>query len=135
MDKFLCPHCGLELKLVDTPPLSSWGGERIYVCLNDQCEYFLESWKVLFKQTGVSMGYRYFHDCDKQSGPVMVGSVEAFKDCVITDEDLERESLIEEQKAAERRELLNNINRCKKMGEIQIVEWLEQLYHRKYPNG
>lgn len=132
MDNYRCPHCAEELKYISTPPLSSWGGERIYVCLNDQCPYFLESWKVLFKQTGLSMGYRYFHDCDKQSGPVMVGSPDALKDCIITDADLERESSIEEHRRLEKKELLINIDRCKNRGETQIVKWLEQFYAEKY---
>ena len=89
MEELNCPHCGVHLTTIETPPLSKWAGVELELCLNDMCPYFLQSWKVLKKQAGMLIGYRFYHDANGGEGPMAVGSIEAFKDCILTEEEKE----------------------------------------------
>jgi hypothetical protein len=74
-----CPHCGSDLELVETSILSSWGGEIIAVCNDDDCPYFSKSWDVLREQGTYHHGYRYFRDQHGSSGAIPVGPTEQKK--------------------------------------------------------
>jgi len=130
-----CPHCNESLCIIKTTPLSYWGGEFIEVCLNDQCEYFLDSWRTLARQVGGSFGYRYFqaYQGNGNGGPLLVGSKEVLKDCVISEEDLLEEERLGCLKDEEIKNLLERIQRSKDSGDSQLTEWLEQLLVSKFP--
>jgi len=70
-----CPHCASELEIVETSIFSSWSGEMIAVCHNDDCSYFCNSWEVMKKQ-GHNSGYRFFRDANNSSGAIPVGPAE-----------------------------------------------------------
>jgi hypothetical protein len=134
MEDLNCPHCGTHLTTIETPVYSKWGGIELELCLNDQCVYFLRSWKVLAHQAGALIGYRYYHDSNGGEGPMAVGSIEAYKDCVITEE--EKKSRLERAYREEKefRDLLDAIEQAKEKDDQQLVVWLRQLRKLKYPN-
>jgi hypothetical protein len=134
MEDINCPHCGTQLTTIETPVYSKWGGIELELCLNDQCVYFLRSWKILSHQAGTLVGYRYYHDSNGQEGPFVVGSIDAFKECVIT--EAEKKSRLEREYREEKefRDLLDAIEQAKEKNDQQLVVWLRQLKKLKYPN-
>ncbi len=87
MDKAkTCPHCGEKMDPIETPAMSSWGGEIHYVCFNDECRYFKESWNVLENQGIERTGYRCSMDPRGACGPMAVWSSEALKDLICKEE-------------------------------------------------
>ncbi|MBM4326992.1 MAG: methyltransferase domain-containing protein [Deltaproteobacteria bacterium] len=79
-----CPHCGAEMHPIETPLLSSWGGEIHHVCFNDNCCYYLASWDVLEQQGIEKTGYRCRMDPRGQCGPLAVWSADALKDLIVS---------------------------------------------------
>lgn len=77
-----CPHCGAEMDPIETPVDSSWGGETHYVCFNDECCYFKNSWEALDMQGVTKTGYRCRIDARGACGPMAVWSSDALKDQV-----------------------------------------------------
>ncbi len=77
-----CPHCGSEMDPIETPTESSWGGETHYVCFNDECCYFKNSWEILENQGIDKAGYRCRMDPRGACGPLAVWSSNALKDLV-----------------------------------------------------
>jgi hypothetical protein len=132
MECVTCPHCGHPLVTIETPPMSKWAGVEMDLCLNDMCPYFLKSWKVLSKQAGCTVGYRYYHDSSGAEGPMAVGSIEAFKDCVLTEEEKQSRLEREYQKEKEFRDLLEAIEQAEGRGDTQMATWLRQLKKLKY---
>lgn len=41
-----CPYCDKKLEKWDVPdsPFNEWPNEYFYVCMNDECSYYVESW-------------------------------------------------------------------------------------------
>ncbi|MDR3603664.1 MAG: ogr/Delta-like zinc finger family protein [Syntrophaceae bacterium] len=77
-----CPHCGAEMDPINTPDVSSWGGEVHHVCFNDECSYYKKSWEVLDNQGVERTGYRCRIDPRGASGPLAVWSADALKDLI-----------------------------------------------------
>jgi Ogr/Delta-like zinc finger len=75
-----CPHCGTKMDPIETPLDSSWGGEVHYVCFNDECCYFKDSWEALDRQGVTKTGYRCRIDARGACGPMAVWSSDALKD-------------------------------------------------------
>ena len=90
-----CPHCKQKLDCCSTPPIHvgdglGWGTEAYFVCLNDECPLFKSGWEHIENQFGHRASYRYMLLPGNTEGtPMMVGSKEAFKGCVIDRESLE----------------------------------------------
>lgn len=61
-DKRFCKYCKSEIKKVYLPPDSDWGAEYIYVCLNDECNYFLHGWDWMWNNYHVMASYRYMYN-------------------------------------------------------------------------
>lgn len=80
-----CPHCGQVMDPIETPMMSSWGGEVHWVCFNDECCYFKESWDVLDNQGIEKTGYRCSIDPRGACGPMAVWSSDALKDLICKD--------------------------------------------------
>jgi hypothetical protein len=59
-----CPYCEKDLEKWDVPdtPFSNWATEYIYVCVNAQCPYFLESWERVAKQGAAGGAYCFVYD-------------------------------------------------------------------------
>ena len=85
-----CPHCGAQMDPIQTPLLSSWGGEIHYVCFNDECSYFKNSWNVLDNQGVEKTGYRCRMDPRGSCGPLAVWSPDALKDLICEDAMVEK---------------------------------------------
>jgi hypothetical protein len=108
-NKNKCPHCESQLQPVKTPPLSSWGGEIIYVCFNDACPYYLHSWDVIASQCGHSLGYRYRLDSNGNGGAELVQNAYTFLDLITTEEELENEAAIKKPKVLTLDERITNL--------------------------
>jgi hypothetical protein len=149
MSSLNCPHCGNALDPVATNPLSDWGGARLFVCFNEECCYFSDSWSVLEKQ-GSYFGYRYYYSEDTgNDGALLVSSKESYVDCIISEEEylkptpdpkeIEREteyqSLCEAIKHAEQvaKEVKGSNVDCA-IEHRQLAKWLRQLKTIKFPH-
>ena len=78
-----CPYCRSELSPVHTDPLSDWGGCSLWICMNDCCSFFTNSWNILGDQ-GAGMGYRYYYDeANQNEGSILVASADTYKDRVV----------------------------------------------------
>lgn len=58
-----CPHCDAELKKLEVPQTSftEWPNEYFYICLNDECPYFVRGWDAMAEQ-GNHCSYRLMYD-------------------------------------------------------------------------
>jgi SAM-dependent methyltransferase len=58
-----CPHCDARLNQLPVPitPFTEWPSEFVYVCMNDQCSYFLMGWSTMIAQGG-SGSYRFMYE-------------------------------------------------------------------------
>jgi hypothetical protein len=61
-----------------------------------------------------------------------VGSIEAFKDCILTEEEKQFRKEREYRKEAEFRGLLEAIELAEGRGDAQMATWLRQLKKLKY---
>lgn len=83
MEKYICKHCGSELKKVNLPPDTDFNCAYIYVCMNDECGYYTRGWEWMRSHYNVTGSYRYkinpFYGDD---GPLPVQSPYTWKDMV-----------------------------------------------------
>jgi SAM-dependent methyltransferase len=58
-----CPYCGKGLDKVEVPdtPFTEWTSDHMYVCLHDECPYFLFGWDAMSDQGG-SGSYRFMYE-------------------------------------------------------------------------
>lgn len=93
-----CPHCQQQLSCCAPPPFHvgdglGWGAEAFFVCLNDDCPLYVNGWKHVEMQYGRFASYRYMQMADEKDGsPMMVGSNDAYKGCVIDPELIKSQS-------------------------------------------
>ena len=84
MEKHVCKYCGKELDKVLMPPESDWGVEYFFICMNDECSYFVRGWDWMQEKFKVHASYRYKYDPEKDtSGPIPVKSPQDMKDWVV----------------------------------------------------
>ena len=101
--KTICPHCGHKLNKWSTPSFNfsdglGWCSPFLYVCFNDECGFYVNSWKRMSDTYGQEMGYRYMlHPDSGESSSVPVGNRQAMKGDIIDEvreaqekEDLEK---------------------------------------------
>jgi len=62
-DTLRCPYCDDDLKkwLLTQTPFTEWPSEYQYVCLNDECGYFVGGWETLAEQE-VPGSYRFMFE-------------------------------------------------------------------------
>jgi len=93
-----CPHCGDQLFCCRTPPFHvgdglGWGTEVFFVCLNDECKIFKNSWEEFVERYGQSASCRYMKlPNEEKGGPMMVGSKDAFTGMVVNPEEVDKGS-------------------------------------------
>ena len=98
-----CPHCQQPLSKWATPSFNfadglGWGTDYLFVCFNDDCNFYIMGWEQMMTKYGHPYSYRYMEFPDsKQSGAIPVGSKVAAKGNII---DEEEERLMEEREAA-----------------------------------
>lgn len=58
-----CPYCEQELEKWTVPdsPFNEWPNEFFYVCMNDQCSYYVQSWSII-ANLGEFGAYRLVYD-------------------------------------------------------------------------
>ena len=58
-----CPYCGDSLKKLEVPdtPFTEWPSDYLYVCLFDECPYFLFGWDAMADQ-GSTGSYRLMYE-------------------------------------------------------------------------
>lgn len=105
--KTVCPHCGQKLNKWSTPTFNfsdglGWCTPFLYVCFNDECRFFRNSWKQMSEVYGQEMGYRYMlHPDSGESSSVPVGNRLAMKGDIIDEIKEAQETLeLEERKKA-----------------------------------
>lgn len=84
----VCPHCGKKMSKWRTPAapftFSSWGGDFLYVCFNDECPYFVQGWQWMWEKFQRKASYRCM--CNQATGKIgalAVASYSALKDGII----------------------------------------------------
>jgi hypothetical protein len=77
-----CIYCRQGLDAIQTSPISDWQGAQLYVCLNDSCSYYKNSWDTMRKQ-GHAIGYRYYCDELGNDGALLVSTKDSYRDCLI----------------------------------------------------
>ncbi|MEW6427931.1 MAG: zinc ribbon domain-containing protein [Thermodesulfobacteriota bacterium] len=88
----VCPHCNTRLSCCHTPPFHvgdglGWGTDVLFICLNDQCPLYANSWKQFEEMYGHAASCRYVLVPGEPKGSaMMVGGQDAFKGCVIDPE-------------------------------------------------
>ena len=62
-DTLCCPHCGEKLRKWAVPQnaFTEWPNDFFYVCMNDECPYFLRGWDAMAVQ-GNRCSYRLCYD-------------------------------------------------------------------------
>lgn len=99
--KTICPHCGHKLNKWSTPSFNfsdglGWCTPFLYVCFNDECRFYVNSWKQMSDVYGQEMGYRYMiHPDSGESSSVPVGNKNAMKGDIVDEiiEAQEKEDL------------------------------------------
>lgn len=85
-DKTICPHCNQKMSKWSSPGAYSWGSEYLYICFNDECDYYKNGWDHTFRQIGIKASYRHRYDpTTGQEGPFPVNTPDAGKDCIVND--------------------------------------------------
>lgn len=103
----VCPHCGQKLNKWSTPSFNfadglGWCTPFLYVCFNDECRFYVNSWSHMNDVYGQAMGYRYMlHPDSHESSSLPVGSKYAMKGDIVDEiqEAEEKEALAERKKA------------------------------------
>lgn len=59
----VCPHCNVEMKLWEVPPVAfsdglGWGTPYLYLCFNDDCPLYVQGWKNIEENYGHTSSYR-----------------------------------------------------------------------------
>lgn len=105
--KTACPHCGQKLNKWSTPSFNfsdglGWCSSFLYVCFNDECPFFVNSWKRMSEIYGQEMGYRYMlHPDSGESSSIPVGNRQAMKGDIVDDvREAEEKADLERRKKA-----------------------------------
>jgi len=78
-----CPYCQRPLSRVEVPEdaVGEWGGEQVYLCLEDRCPYFIRGWSVNYRSGMRGYSYRFLYDPSRDRvSPAPVPSARVFKD-------------------------------------------------------
>ncbi len=137
----ICPHCGSEMDPIRTPLESSWGGELHYICFNDDCSYFTNSWKALGNQGIEKTGYRCRIDPRGGCGPAPVWSDDALQDLIVKEEadesssvscfsahDFGRDDETSDANFYVKPRFVDHVDSC-------ALETVEEIYGRLIPQG
>ena len=85
-EKQECKYCESEMKKWRPPASSTWTNEFLWICLNDECPYYVRGWDHMMKTQEIKASYR--HTVNPETGgssPLPTWSNEAHRDRVIDD--------------------------------------------------
>ncbi len=76
-EEHYCPHCNTRLSCCETPPFHvgdglGWGSDVLFICLNDECSLFANSWARFEEQYGHSSACRYMLVPGEPKGSAMM---------------------------------------------------------------
>ncbi|MGD2271461.1 MAG: zinc ribbon domain-containing protein [Desulfobacterales bacterium] len=62
-EKPLCPHCGQEMNIWETPPINfadglGWGTPFLFICFNDDCPLYQQGWDHMKETYAHTASYR-----------------------------------------------------------------------------
>jgi len=83
-----CPYCGEGLKKWQVPQtvFTEWPNDFMYVCMNDECSYFVRGWAAM-STMGHSCSYRLMYDpLGDSCQPIPVFNALTLKDGIIDGE-------------------------------------------------
>jgi hypothetical protein len=105
--KTICPHCNKKLSKWAAPNFNfsdglGWCTPFLYVCFNDDCTFYKNSWKHMYETYGQEMGYRFMvHPDSGETSSVPVGGKDVMKGDIIDEvREAEEEAEIEARKRA-----------------------------------
>ncbi|MBD3381172.1 MAG: hypothetical protein GF404_03140 [candidate division Zixibacteria bacterium] len=82
----ICPHCGSQMLKWKVPPDSTWSVEYIWVCFNDECNYYVRGWNWMREKFQQNASYRHsYNPQTNTTGPIPVWSPSALKKDIIED--------------------------------------------------
>ncbi len=97
-EEHYCPHCNTRLSCCEAPPFHvgdglGWGTEVLFICLNDDCPIFVNSWKRFEELYGHSSSCRYMLVPGETSGSaMMVQGKDAFTGSVLDPEKIKSQN-------------------------------------------
>lgn len=77
-----CPYCDQKMHLwaITDNPMSTWDHD-LYICINDNCPYVINGWKVMYEQGNQNVTYRLCYDPKSDSlSPIPVPNLAVIKD-------------------------------------------------------
>jgi len=84
MESIKCKYCGGELSKVAMSPMSDWNVEYMWICMNDECDYYTKGWDWMWNRFKVMVSYRYYYNpFHKTDGPFPVTKSSDLKDSII----------------------------------------------------
>jgi hypothetical protein len=84
-----CPHCGKKMSKWAGTQLqyggcTTWTGDFLYVCFNDECPYFVKGWDWMWNNYHRHVSYRHMLDPDTgKTNPFPVKSKDALRKGII----------------------------------------------------
>jgi hypothetical protein len=100
--KPICPHCAMEMKLWEVPPITvgdglGWGAPFLYLCFNDDCPLYQQGWENMMENYAHTASYR----CMNYPGTEQYELIPVFSDQggrgqIIDDEILSEQEAIKE---------------------------------------
>lgn len=94
-----CPYCSTKLTLCHAPPIHvgdglGWGSEYLFICLNNECQLFVNGWKNIENNYGHVGSYRHMKLPDSnESYSMMVGGEDAFTGSIVDPEQIKKSNL------------------------------------------
>lgn len=86
-DTLRCPYCEEKLKRWVIPQniFTAWPNEYLYVCFNDNCQYFIGGWDAM-SDLGRKCSYRLMYDpLTNSCSPLPVTNTNMLKDDIMED--------------------------------------------------
>lgn len=97
-EEHYCPYCNERLSFCHTPPFHvgdglGWGTDVFFVCLNDACTLYANSWQQFEDRYGHSASCRYMLLPGENKGEaMMVGGKDAFKGLVVDIDSIRKQN-------------------------------------------
>lgn len=83
-----CPYCGERLKKWKVPQsvFTEWPNEFMYVCLNDDCTYFIQGWESMAAM-GRHCSFRLMYDpLTDTCNPMPLSNSDKLRDGIVEEE-------------------------------------------------
>ena len=125
-EEHYCPHCRQRLSCCEAPPFHvgdglGWGTDILFICLNDECSLYSQSWQEFEDRYGHSASCRYVLCPGNDKGEsMMVGGKDAFKGSEINIADLQSQN----RRYAREKEATTQLASCVAEQDLEPVLYL-----------